>query len=318
LKYIALEVLKLLRSSGSYVSGSEIAKKLGLSRSTVNKVINELKKLGYIIDAHPRLGYRLLDLDDLSLSPLYPPSVTGRKISIHYMERCSSTQDIADALAREGADEGTVVVAEELTSARGRLGRKWLAPRGGLWLTLVLRPSRVEHLHALSIAIGVAVAKSIEIMTGIKPQLKWPNDLVLSGRKLGGILVEARAEADRILYALVGIGINVNNEIPPELSGLAISLREALGKHIPRVPLLRSIVTHVFEEYDKLLEGKSSEVIHEWKNLSCTLGRPVRVRLVDGGTVEGLAVDIDRYGRLVLDSSGRRIVIDCGDVEHLR
>ncbi|NPA97163.1 MAG: biotin--[acetyl-CoA-carboxylase] ligase [Crenarchaeota archaeon] len=318
MKYLALEVLKLLKSSSGYVSGSEIARKLGLSRSTVNKVINELKRLGYVIETHPRLGYKLLDLDDLSLSPLYPPSVNGRRISIHYMERCSSTQDVADTLAREGAEEGTVVVAEELSSARGRLGRKWVAPRGGLWMTIVLRPSRVECLHSLSIAMGVAVARGIELIAGVEPKLKWPNDLVIDGRKLGGILIEARAEADRLLYALVGIGINVNNEIPPELQGFAVSLREVLGKRVPRVPLLRSVVTHLFEEYDKLLSGHASEVVKEWKQLSYTLGKHVRVKLVDGSVVEGVAIDVDRLGRLIIDSEGRRIVIDSGDVEHLR
>jgi len=317
LKYVALRVLEILRSRSGYVSGSEIAKELGLSRSTINKIVNELRRVGYVIETHPRLGYRLLDVDDLSLAPQYPPIVEGRRISIHYLERCGSTQDVADSLAREGAPEGTIVVAEELTNARGRLSRKWFAPRGGLWLTVVLRPRFVEYLHALSLAVGVAISKALESLLGVETRLKWPNDVLLNGRKLGGVLIEARAEADRVDYVLVGIGINVNNDLPPEVERVATTLSKELGRRVPRVPLLRAVIRSLFDEYDRILRGRVSDVVRDWKERSATIGRRVRVRLVDGSVIEGSAVDVDSVGRLVVESQGVRHVVDAGDVEHV-
>ncbi len=311
-------VLEMLRRSSGYVSGSEMARALGVSRSTINKAISSLRKLGYVIETHPKLGYRLLELDDLSLAPLYPPHVEGAKISIHYLSKCSSTQDVAEALAKEGADEGTVVVAEEQLSGRGRLRRTWYSPRGGLWYTVILRPQNVKYLHLLSLAVGVAISKAIEDITGIVPKLKWPNDLVINDRKLSGILIEARAEADRILYVLAGVGVNVNNDIPTEVREIAVSLKEVLGRNVPRVPLLRASITRIFDEYRKVIRGSVSSVIEEWKSRSCTIGRKVRVKLIDGSVIEGYARDLDRVGRLLVDDGSKIIAIDAGDVEHLR
>ncbi len=317
MKFEEREILRILRSRSGFVSCSEIANALGVSKALVSKLVNNLRRMGFVIESHPRYGYRLLEVDDLSMLSRYPPDV-GIPITVHYLRKCSSTQDVAALLAEEGAEEGTLVVAEEMDKGRGRMGRRWAAPRGGLWFTLVLRPRRLEYLHALSLCMGVAVARAIRNVTEVGVELKWPNDVVFQGKKLGGILVEAKVEADVVRYVLVGVGINVNNELPPELRGFAVSLREVLGRRVARVPLLRACISAMMQYYSFLRDGKLDKVLKEWRNLSCTLGKRVRVSMIDGRSLEGVAEDVDDVGRLVLKlDTGERILIDAGDVEHL-
>jgi len=317
-RFIEREVLKILRESRGYVSGTDIAAALGISRALVNRIVGKLKSLGFVIEAHPRRGYALLEIDDLSRAPEYAPRTPTIEYRIHYIERCTSTQDVAEDLARAQAPEGTVIVAEEMSCGRGRLGRKWFAPRGGLWFTIILRPGAIERLHLLSLAAGVAVAEALNEMYSVSAGLKWPNDVVVGGKKLCGILVEAKAEADRVLYVLLGIGINVNNDIPPELRDQAIALREVLGRNVPRVELLRGVLISFAKWYSALKGRRYRDIVDAWKRHSATLGKRVRARLVTGEVVEGIAIDVDGYGRLVMrGDDGSLRYIDAGDIEHL-
>ena len=312
------KVLEILKSRRGFVSCTEIANELGISKALVSRTISNLRKMGFIIETHPRYGYRILEVDDLSLLSKYPPEI-DRSISVHYVRKCSSTQDVAAMLAEEGAEEGTVVVAEEMDRGRGRMGRSWVAPPGGLWFTMILKPKKVEYLHALSLCMGVAVSRAIYTITEVETRLKWPNDIVVHDRKLGGILVEAKLEADRVEYVLVGVGINVNNELPETLRSSAITLREILGHIVPRIPLFRACIANMLQYYDLLCYGRLDKVLMEWRRLSCTLGRRVRVVLVDGSEVVGVAEDLDAVGKLVVRlDNGKRVVVDAGDVEHLR
>ncbi len=312
------KVLSILKN-GKYVSGASIAKSLGVSRSLVHKAIESLRRKGFIIIAHTRLGYRLVEEDDIALAQTYVRGLGTRiRYSIHYLRKCTSTQDVADNLAKQGCDEGTVVICEEMSEGRGRLGRSWTAPRGGLWFTVVLRPPPLQNLQLLSLATGLAVAKSINELYGLNAKLKWPNDVLINEKKVCGVLIEAKAEADIIKYVLVGIGINVNNELPNELRGTATTLGSITGKVIPRLPLLLTVLKNLDLIYSLIRESKTEAVIKEWIRNSSTIGRYVRAEVVSGEVVEGLAVTVDRYGRLVIKTKGGNVAINAGDVYHLK
>ncbi len=306
--------------SGEYVSGSEIARALGVSKPTINRLINMLRSRGFIIESNPRKGYRLVSADNLANAELYLADLEASlDYRVYYVEKCISTQDIASALAEQGAHEGTIVLAEEMSGGRGRLGRKWYALRGGLWFTLILRPRVVKDAQLLSLAVGLGLVKGIEKHLGTKTSLKWPNDVLYDERKLAGILVEGKIESNYIKYILVGIGLNVNNEIPAELRSTAISLKEIKGKSIPRIPLLRSILLQIDHYYVTLFEKKDyEEILSEWKKYSTTIGRTVKAVTIDGRIIVGKAVDVDKNGALVIETSHGLEKIYAGDLEHLR
>ncbi len=316
---VSAKVLKVLLEKGGYVSGSELAAELGISKPTLHRIIEYLKRLGYVIESHPRKGYRLVLTDDLAEAGTYLRDLSTKlRYSIHYIKSCISTQDIAEALAREGATEGTVVIAESMTSGRGRLGRSWHAGQGGLWLTILLRPPALMNLQLLSLCAGVAVARAVNDLYGVGARLKWPNDVVVNDRKLCGILIEGRAEADKVHYVLVGIGINVNNELPEDLRTTAVTLRDLVGYPIPRIPLLKAVLRNFDYSYNLLLGGKHTEVIEMWKKLSNTLGRYVKVIAPDK-IIEGYATDVTSDGALVIETAeGERKIVYSGDVIHLR
>lgn len=312
-------LLRELALSQGFVSGEKLAKSLHVSRATVSRLARKLIGEGYPIETHPKLGYRLAASDDLSTASRYVGALrTTLAFTIYYLESCPSTQNVAASLAEAGAKEGTVVVAEEQTLGRGRLGRSWASSRGGLWFTVLLRPTGFGASHLLSLAAGVAVAKALQGLFGVDAKLKWPNDVLVEERKVAGILVEGSAEADKLRYALVGIGLNVNNDLPRELHGTALSLKEVLGRPLPRVPLLLRILKELDKAYSSLKAGAAGEVLGEWRRLSVTLRKSVRV-LSSEGIFEGLALDIDEWGGLVVESRrGERRVFYAGDVIHLR
>ena len=313
------KTLELLVRSWTYVSGEDVARALGVSRATVSKVVRSLMRRGFPIEVHPEMGYRALDPDNLSLAPQVVQYIdTGIRFSVHYVEFCSSTQDLADALAREGSPEGTVVLAEAMERGRGRMGRRWVAGRGGLWVTIVLRPRLTGVTHILSLAVGVAVARAIEEVTGVGAGVKWPNDVLIGERKVAGILIEGRAEADRLQYVLVGVGVNVNNELPEELSSTATTIARVVGRPVPRLPLLVSTLRNLDHLYGALSRGEVGYVLDVWRRLSTTLGREVRAVTPDGEVV-GVAEDVAEDGALMIRTpSGavRRVYV--GDVVHLR
>src|SRR5579862_7490733 len=210
------KILNTLRAAGDGgVAGTELSQKLGISRAAVWAHVRELRSLGYEIEASPHLGYRLLNTPDVLhsddlLSRLGRTKVIGRDIRV--FEETTSTNDIIEKLAHDGVREGVVVFAESQTKGRGRLGRKWVSPaHKGLWFSILLRPElRPQAATQLTIASATAVRKAIEDQTGLKTEIKWPNDILVSGKKVAGILTELSAELDRIKYVLVGIGVDVN------------------------------------------------------------------------------------------------------------
>lgn len=304
-------VLRELLLSPGPVTCAELAGRLGSPEAAVVEAAGRLAARGYPVEVGGG-ALRLVPVDDLGEACARAPRLGTRlRFSVLHLQRCGSTQDVARALAERGAGEGLVVVAEEQERGRGRLGRAWHSGRGGIWATVLLRPPR---LGPLSLATGVAVARALEVL-GVEARLKWPNDVEVSGRKVCGILVEASAEGAS-LYALVGIGLNVNNEIPPELGGRAVSLREVLGRPVPRLPLLLQMLVELDRVYAELREPGS--VLSEWRARSSTLGRVVRVETPEG-VFEGVAEDVTEEGALLVRLAGGGLrVFHAGDVVHVR
>src|SRR5438105_13413073 len=230
---IDAQILNALRAANDgSVSGTELSQELGVSRAAIWARIQELRSLGYDIEASPHLGYRLLSAPDVLhaddlMSRLSKTKVIGRNIQV--FEETTSTNDVIEKLARDGVKEGAVVFAESQSRGRGRLGRKWISPaRKGLWFSVLLRPPlRPQSATQLTVAVAIALRNAIELQTGLRAEIKWPNDILVSGKKVAGILTELNAELDRIKYVLVGIGVDVNintNEFPQELRAQATSL----------------------------------------------------------------------------------------------
>lgn len=234
-----------------------------------------------------------------------------------YLPSTSSTQDVARQLAEHGEREGTLVLAERMYAGRGRFNRSWVAPPGGIWLTLLLQPP-LEIAHLTGLAAALSVTKALGRLWGIEAWIKWPNDVVVGERKVCGVLGEAFS-AGEAHYLLLGVGINVNNDLPPELSTAAVTLRELLGHPVPRLPLLTAFLTCFDERYAALTRGDRAPVIRELRSKTSTLNRRVRALLPSGSTLEGTAKDIADDGSLVLESaSGRLVVIRASEIVHVR
>src|SRR5277367_732099 len=244
------KILSALRENPDGVSGAELAEQLKISRAAVWARIEELRRVGYEIEAGPHFGYRLvsspdaLHADDL-LARLCKTKVIGRDIRV--FEQTTSTNDVVEKLARDGVKEGVVVFAESQPKGRGRLGRKWISPaHKGLWLSVLLRPAlRPQVATQLTVASATALRRAIRNETGLKPEIKWPNDILIGGKKVAGILTELSAEVDRVKHIILGIGVDVNlvaGEFPPELRKTVTSLKIETGETVDRAELAVAIL----------------------------------------------------------------------------
>jgi BirA family biotin operon repressor/biotin-[acetyl-CoA-carboxylase] ligase len=312
-------VLQVLRGAHDPISGERLAAQLGLSRAGVWKRVHRLKALGYAIEGSPRRGYRLLSVPDKLLPAevlqgLQTHVLTG---PVHYFETLDSTNNLAKELAAREAPEGTVVIAETQTGGRGRLGREWDSPPGvGLYVSVVLRPLLPPvELPQITLSTAVAAVRAIRRVTGVAPGIKWPNDLLLNGKKLGGILTEMETESDRIRHVVTGLGLNVNNpNFPPELAGTAISLSQALGGSFSRVDLLQAWLEEFEKVYERFVNRGFAEILIEWKRYTITLGREVMVRQ-GPRLIFGQAVDVAIDGALLIHTpDGETVRVTSGEI----
>jgi BirA family biotin operon repressor/biotin-[acetyl-CoA-carboxylase] ligase len=313
-------LLDLLTAAGTdWVSGEAISQRLGISRAAVWKQIEALRSAGYEVEAAPRRGYRLAGRPDKLTAVEIQAGLTterfGRTVEAH--AQIGSTNERAKELGRVGAPEGLLVVAEEQTAGKGRLGRSWSTPPGrALALSLLLRPA-IAPIEAprLTLVAAVAVAEAVRAETGLDVGIKWPNDLYVDGRKLCGILTELEAEIERVRFVVLGIGLNVNQaeaEFPPDIRETATSLRREAGRPFDRRSLLRAILARLEARYAQFLAGEWPALRAAWRSLSVTLGRPVRVVPASGEPAwEGEALDVDGEGALLVrrpDGSVERVV----------
>ena len=316
------KILQILRQSGNkYMSGEEMAEKLGVSRAAVWKHIKEMRSQGYNIESLARNGYILREAPDAMLSGEISngleTKIIGCRIICH--EEIDSTNNAAKRLAREGAAEGTVVVAESQTGGKGRLERQFFSPKGkGIWFSVVLRPKFLpQEAPKCTLLAAVAVARAMTEF-GLKPGIKWPNDLLYDNKKLVGILTEMSAEMDGINYIVIGTGINVNiapEEFPEELRSVATSLSQMKGENLPRVKFFQAVLRALDDLYAKVQVEGFAPVLKEWRQYSITLGQEVKVIGVrDGEVYYGKAVDIDDEGALLVDTAAGRQRVLAGDV----
>jgi len=322
----AVEMVCAFLEAGTdaFLSGEALSGRLGISRAALWKRMNALRSLGYVFEGVQGSGYRLATCPDLSDIELMA-RVHGRLGHEAFLfDSLSSTNDRAMELASEGVPHGTTVLADNQSYGRGRLGRTWVSPAGkNIYTSVILRPDGLDPQRAgmLPLLCAVAVAEALKSHTGIEARIKWPNDILASGKKLGGILCEMRVEPGRVNHTVAGIGINVNMEdsdFPSDLKKLATSLRIETGTRQRRTPILASVIDALSQWFDRFMAEGGGPVALAWRERSATLGRSVRV-VTSRDTLSGTARDIDEDGALLLELPGGKIrAISSGDVELLR
>lgn len=320
---IRKELLDAFTNAGeSFLSGQYLAELIGCSRTAIWKHIEELRKDGFQLEAVRKKGYRIIRT---------PETITADEIrlglqtnfigkNIHYEESVESTQKIAHRLAYEQAPEGTIVIAEEQISGRGRMDRKWYSPKyTGIGMSLILRPNiPISKAPQLTLLTAVSVVQAIEEQTGLCPVIKWPNDILLNGKKVTGILTELQAEADRINSIIIGIGINVNQQLddfPLNLHEIASSLSIEKGEKISRAALIRSIFKHFEKWYLLYLDEGFFPIKLLWESYAVSIGKFLKARTLTK-TIEGKALGITDEGVLqIKDLDGNIHHVYSADIE---
>ncbi len=307
-----------MRRSSDYVSGVELGAYLGISRAALHKHISHLKKLGYKIEAVPNRGYLLKKapdvLFDFEIKSLLNAKILGSEV--FYFPEISSTQDFCRKLGEEGHPEGAVAVAEVQTKGRGRFGRKWFSPEGGLWFTLLLRPEGIsfERLGFLPLIAALAVVKAVEKEAKMATGIKWPNDLMVGKQKFGGILTEVQSELERIHFVLLGIGLNINNKPPSETIYPATSLREATGKKFKRAEILVNFLSLFESFYLSYKKGRVDLLLKEVEQKLMFKGKEVALRSYQELNRVQI-VGIDSFGRLIVKRKGKILKLVSGEIE---
>lgn len=308
------EIIRLLKQEyPGYVSGETVCQWLGISRTAVWKHVQSLRQEGYQIEAQPRAGYRLLLVPD-TVNPIEWQSTLNTSVmgqNLFYRQSLVSTNDVAKDLVRRGQPEGTLVLTEEQTGGKGRLGRKWLSPpSGGLYFSLILYPqASPAEGPQLGLAAAVATATAIKRCTGLETRVKWPNDILINGQKVCGILAEMGAEAERIKYLVIGIGVNVNilwAQVSGEFTYGVTSLQEQLGQKVSRIVLLKDILAEMERVYRLWQTAGFAPVREIWRQLALWIDGPVRV-VNDQGQWTGVLRDIDEQGALLVETEDKKI-----------
>jgi BirA family transcriptional regulator, biotin operon repressor / biotin---[acetyl-CoA-carboxylase] ligase len=313
------QIIRLLMEHATVVvSGTKIAQEISSNRSEVWRMIQQLRGLGVDVLGHPATGYQLKSVPDLLLAEILQPMIRGTIFEnhLHHFYKIGSTNTAAMLAAAEGAPEGSVFLAEEQTAGRGRSSHTWESARSaGIYCSVVLRPPLPPaDVLVMSLAAGLAVRSAIEQVTpGVPADLKWPNDVLIGGRKVCGILTEMNAEATRVRYVVAGIGINVNqSKFSGELEAEATSLRMITGSEWSRVELAAALLKSLGQEYRQLIEQASARqsILRRFtENSSWVRGREVRVE-ENGSALEGITEGLDERGFLQLRTAqGLRTVL---------
>lgn len=300
------EILRYLKEADGYLSGQELCERLGVSRTAVWKVIRQLQEDGYEIEAVRNRGYRLAESGDVytmeELQSVISTRVTGKNLV--FLDMVDSTNTRAKQLAEAGAPDGTLVVAETQSAAKGRRGRSWMAQAGtGVWFSLLLRPQiEPEHASMMTLVAAMAVEKGIRETTGLHGRIKWPNDVVVDGKKVCGILTEMSADMDSVNHVVVGIGINANiREFPEELREKATSLFLASGQVVKRAGLLNAVLLAWEEYYGRYLQTEDLSLLaKEYNEKLAGLHGRVQV-LAPKGDYTGISHGINHRGELLVE-----------------
>ncbi|MFH2070102.1 MAG: biotin--[acetyl-CoA-carboxylase] ligase [Elusimicrobiota bacterium] len=348
------EILQRLKKSDGWVSGKNIADEFGISRNAVWKFVQKLKKHGYVVRGRRKKGYMFVSTPDkvLPAEILSVPAIQKFIKRVYYFDGIGSTMDIARALAMEGKPEGCLVIAEHQTQGRGRLNRRWVSPSGGIYFSVILRPAMApSDVPVLNVVASLSVARTLKKLFGLPARVKWPNDVLLSGKKICGALIEMDAEIDSVKWVVLGIGMNVVNyekvkkaeggnfrftSLEKELTAAGLSKGADFLKYIPRVEIVRHVLVEFAGLYGRVcgagdgrdaVAGKGTSrrinrtavrnIFKEWESFSDTLGRNVRI-MMDGSSITGKAEGLTGSGALVVRTGDGRVEVSAGDCIHIR
>lgn len=292
------------RADGDFVSGQALADHIGCSRTAVWKHIESLRQEGFVLEAVRNKGYRITAKPDKVSENELLIGLTTKRLGkqIVFKESVESTQKEAHKIAEE-AVEGTLVIAEEQKAGRGRLTRVFHSPKHtGIWMSLILKPDLALYkAPQFTLIAAVAVAEAIRDTAGVTPEIKWPNDLLINGKKITGILTELQADSDRIHSIIIGIGVNVNQQsFPEELSGIATSLAIEKGETVPRAQLVQAILKNLERYYEEYMENGFAAIKVKWESLAVSIGRHITARTANG-SIRGKALGITDEGVLKLE-----------------
>ncbi len=311
------EMIRLLREKKDYISGQELCDRFQVSRTAIWKIINQLKEGGYVIESKQNRGYRLVESPDImeayELESRMCTKWAGRKV--FFKKETGSTNIDCKLLAGQGAPHGALAVAERQVSGRGRRGRGWESPAGeSIYMSILCRPDfPPDRAPMLTLVMGISVAQAVEKYTGLPAKIKWPNDVVVNGKKICGILTEMEMglETKEIQYLVIGVGINVNNEaFPEELQDKATSLfleSERGGQKIYRAPLVRHVMEAFEKNYGLFLRTLDLSLLRDVYN-ACLVNRDAPVKVLDPkGEYTGIARQIDDVGDLLVETEGGEV-----------
>lgn len=314
------EILTLLRESTGYISGQELCEKYEISRTAVWKIINQLKEQGYEIEAVPNKGYHLVSQSDVltkdEIASRMQTTWIGKEL--HYFESTGSTNVDVKRLLEDGAKEGVLAVAGEQTQGRGRRGRDWISPPDtNIYMTLGLRPDFQPDLApTMTLIMAMAVAMAVKDVCQLDVQIKWPNDVVIGGKKICGILTEMSIETGFIQYVVVGVGINVNQkDFAKEICETATSLCKETGDVVLRAPVIAKTMEYFEDYYQRFLQTKDLTLLMDEYN-GILVNKDQRVKVLDPkGEYEGVALGIDEKGELIVQKEdGVRVNVYAGEV----
>ena len=322
-----VKVLTFLQTHNTeYLSGQDLSDVLRISRVAVWKHIKKIQELGYNVESKQKLGYKLISNSELLLPWEITSNLKTKTIGkqAYYFDSIDSTQNQALKMAQDVANDGTVIVASEQTGGKGRDGRKWMSPKGGIWISIILHPKFDISITTLfPIASSLALSLAIEKIFSIKPELKWPNDLTINGKKVAGMLADVSLESNRIENLVLGVGINfdVNTKQiekslkgTPNFYGIA-SLRDKNQKIKP-IQLVQTFLMELEKIYKALNEKQIKKIISEWTSRSSTIGKNVELNTVDS-KIKGKAIKIDDDGALIVSENNKIHKVIAGDIIHL-
>lgn len=310
---------ELIKSGNEYISGGRLGRNLGISRNSIWKAVKQLEDEGHIIDAVTNKGYRLMRNADTITKDAILQSLSADidKSQIYILDTTDSTNNYAKKLAEEGAQENTIVIANEQTSGKGRMGRSFLSPKNtGIYMSIIMRPDmKIDIAQMLTSCIAVSAAKAIDSLYKCNTQIKWVNDLMVNDKKICGILTEATidCEAANFKYIVVGIGINVGSirsAFDQELLEIASSLEDETGIVIPRSQIIATVIDYVINDSGSLSDRS---FLDEYRKRSWIIGKPVTI-YAHGIQKDAVAVDIDDTAGLVVKyENGQTEVINSGE-----
>jgi len=299
------EIIEIIRGSqDQFISGEELADQLHISRTMIWKYIKSLRSEGYTIESVTNRGYKFIKAPDLMLPREIKKNLKTEFFGkqIYYYNEIDSTNLKAKEMAPKCVD-GTIIITELQLKGRGRMGKEWYSPQGGIWFSVILKPDMPpDNIYRLTLMAGISVVEALEDI-GIKARIKWPNDVTINEKKICGILTEVEAQMDCVNFVIIGIGIDVNIEmdmLPPIMRISTTSLKEETGSDIDRVLLIQSLLERLEKDYNTYLSGNFNSILNRWKEYSSTLNRRVKI-VTRFKSIEGEAVGIDHDGALVIE-----------------